>query len=175
MKFLIKKETLATIILIAFVSVFNGKAGSKIIWGLAKDYINKKKSQNNKIKLNYGTFRVILGRLQKDGLVKRNGWGIWQITEKGIALINSFKKENKNIVKKENKRADIIIVFDVPETERKKRNYLRFKLISLGFKPLQKSVWMGNGPLSEEFLDELRNLNLLNYIHIFSINKYGTI
>jgi len=35
-----------------------------------------------------------------------------------------------------------LVVFDVPEVKKKLRDQLRFLLMSLGFSPLQKSVWI---------------------------------
>ena len=68
-----------------------------------------------------------------------------------------------------------LVIFDIPEKERKKRRALRAELISFNFSQLQKSVWAGENPLPEDFLSFLDELNLKNKVHIFSVRKHGTL
>ena len=77
----------------------------------------------------------------------------------------------------EKKRGDryIIIVFDIPEKERRKRAWLRSVLKNLGFAMLQKSVWLGKAKLPENFILDLKRLNLFEFIEILSITKSGTL
>lgn len=119
------------------------------------------------------TFSVILTRLQKQSLVERknNKWGITNLGKKFIAKIKwvgmtSLPKKD-GILR--------LVIFDVPERERKKRDWLRLELIACDFKPLQKSVWMGNRPLPQEFLENLAELNLLSNVHILTVRNKGTI
>lgn len=119
------------------------------------------------------TFSVILTRLQKQGLVERtnNKWGITSLGKKfvkNIKVTNTLTLPKKDGVSR-------IVVFDVPERERKKRDWLRLELIVCEFKPLQKSVWIGKRPLPQEFLENLKALNLLPNVHIFTIKDKGTI
>src|SRR3989344_2297817 len=46
-----------------------------------------------------------------------------------------------------------ILIFDVPEKIRGKRDFLRRELIDFGFYPLQKSVWVYPYNLPEDFFD----------------------
>lgn len=68
-----------------------------------------------------------------------------------------------------------LLMFDIPEDERKKRDRLRVQLIAVGFKPLQKSVWIGGCPLPEDLLKEWDTLGLTSYIHLVSLDKKGTL
>ena len=68
-----------------------------------------------------------------------------------------------------------IIVFDIPEKERRKREWLRMCLVAMGFQKLQKSVWMAKGKVQEDFLHALRERDLLRYVHIFVATKQGTL
>ena len=127
--------------------------------------------------LNEKTFRNTLYRLHQDGLIKNNGLDIWQITDKGKGILKNLKftaRPNYPAVKK-NPKQNLIIVFDIPSKEDPKRKIIREELQTLGFGPLQKSVWAGNGPLPIEFINFLQNLNILKYIHIFEIKSFGTI
>lgn len=67
-----------------------------------------------------------------------------------------------------------LVTFDVPEKEYKKRDWLRAELLAFEFKPLQKSVYIGNRPLPEEFIKDLEVRQLGNCVHILSIEKEGT-
>ena len=69
----------------------------------------------------------------------------------------------------------MIVIFDIPERERRKRNQLRRELVYLGFKKLQQSVWIGQTQIPEEFIKELKEKDILPYIHIFSVEKKGTV
>ncbi len=68
-----------------------------------------------------------------------------------------------------------IIVFDIPETKRASRRWLRDVLKSLKFFMVQKSVWAGKSKVPEEFFDDLRLKGLLDYVEIFAVTKTGTL
>ena len=119
------------------------------------------------------TFSVIFTRLQKQGLVERknNKWGITNLGKKFIKNMKTadvFDLPQKDGILR-------LVIFDVPERERRRRDWLRLELIACDFKLLQKSVWMGERPLPQEFLENLEEMNLLPHIHIFTVYKRGTI
>lgn len=60
-----------------------------------------------------------------------------KIIEYSIKSLLEFKKKNKQWNGKW-----FLVFFDVPESQRNKRNYLRKFLIKLGFYPYQKSVYL---------------------------------
>ncbi|OHA03375.1 MAG: hypothetical protein A3C92_00330 [Candidatus Sungbacteria bacterium RIFCSPHIGHO2_02_FULL_53_17] len=68
-----------------------------------------------------------------------------------------------------------IVIFDIPERDRRKRDWLRVQLLANDFEPLQKSVWTGTRPLSVTLMKEIDALNLGAYIHIMSIGEKGTL
>lgn len=85
-----------------------------------------------------------LTRLKKSNLIEQRGRTFY-LTEKGekqafFAYINrevsNFKLEKRKWDKKWR-----FVFFDVPETKRTQREYLRFILRTVGFKEYQKSVW----------------------------------
>ncbi len=118
----------------------------------------------------------LLYRLEKSGFVKKqnkNGKSYWSRTVK-IVKNRFFRTKNFNTQPLTNNLQKIIIIFDISEKEKRKRNWLRYALKNLGYKMLQKSVWLGDASLPREFLEELKNLNLLESVKIFSIFDKGS-
>ena len=64
-----------------------------------------------------------------------------------------------------------IIIFDVPEKLRGKRDLLRQELIGFGFKQLQKSVWAYPYKLPQEFRDFWKEAGILKHCMIFETAK----
>lgn len=69
----------------------------------------------------------------------------------------------------------VIVSYDIPEKERWKRDWMRRNLLNFGFKLVQKSLWHGNYKLPEEFIDDLKTLELIGKVQIFSLGKSGTL
>lgn len=73
---------------------------------------------------------------------RRNAWQ-FSLTEKGRALLDAYTIGQKII--KPSAKWDgkwHVIIFDIPETVRAKRDCVRRTLIELGFHRLQDSVWV---------------------------------
>lgn len=184
MAFTGKKELLmsaAILILAALLLASNGKMGARLIISCAKEYIRKRKKLRSGTAFRDQSFRNALSRLRADGLVEREGWGIWKITVKGKEHIRAFmghaaryEKYADHLAKKEGK-SDTVVIFDVPESRAPQRARLRFELFALGFTMVQKSVWMGSGPLPISFMRYLRDAELLPHVRIFSIKGKGTL
>ena len=122
------------------------------------------------------TLSAILSRLKRQGLVARGGSlrsSQWYITSKGKMRLH----ERQEIVMEIPERDDIprLVIFDIPECERRNRNIVRTELTACGFRHLQKSVWLGFNPLPQQFIERLDELRLKNKVHILSIQKGGTI
>lgn len=110
--------------------------------------------------------RTILWRLQKKGLVEKKKSG-FQITKLGLKTVKDFQE-------KEEKQWDgkwRIIMFDIPEKKRESRNWLRWQLISLEYKPIQKSVFMGKSPLAEDFYEEILFRKLNDCIRLMTVGE----
>lgn len=120
------------------------------------------------------TFSVILSRLKNQGLVAKSGIGrkvSWFLTQKGknmlIDVVESELPKEDGVVR--------LVMFDIPETERRKRDITRLELVACGYKQFQRSVWLGYRPLPEKFIKSLDSLNLKGKVQIVSINKTGTL
>ncbi len=64
-----------------------------------------------------------------------------------------------------------LVVFDIPEESRKKRNLLRTLLKRNGFYKLQASVFINPYPLNREAIRYLKEAGLKDYIRIMSIHE----
>lgn len=125
----------------------------------------------------------LLYRLKKDGLVERkrmNSKTMLVTSKKGkvalerllIILQSALPKKHYT---KESDDTLKIFIFDIPESEKRKREWLREALRLLGFKMLQKSVWIGKIKLPHEFIEDLEKLKIQNYVEIFAINRSGSL
>jgi DNA-binding transcriptional regulator PaaX len=105
---------------------------------------------------------------------------IWKITKSGRAKLKALKEKSlfspATILYRKRSDTELkIIIFDIPEMERKKRTWLRQALRTLEFNMLQRSVWVGKKKIPKEFLRDLNERDLLPYVHVFAVNKTGTI
>lgn len=165
-------------ILIALIAMSNGRAGSRIIMSYAKEYIKKKRHLTTKSKCTEKQFQNALTLLKKDNLIIQEKTGLWRIIKKGKEeahrLLTSIERRESYPEPKQGP-VHTIVIFDIPERERDKRALVRVELRALEFKLLQKSVWVGTGPLPKKCVAYFHDINALPYIHIFSVNRPGTI
>ncbi len=129
--------------------------------------------------------RVMLHRLRKSKLVIEDEQipGRWKITPQGNAVLESLRKnEMKHGIMPEifSYHSEpsvhlVIVVFDIPEKERSKRDWLRTALKHLGFKILQKSVFIGKRKIPKELLNDLKRCALIHAVDIFAISKTGSL
>ncbi len=144
----------------------------------------QKLSKNNKKKIN-DRFHSMVNRLEKCGLLekrKSNHSFTFKITKKGIKKISLIKNLQKKmgdfpIIDYKNKKSSrvTIIIFDIPERDRHKRAWLRHALVKMDFKIVQKSVWMGKVVVPRDFLSDLKDLKIINFVEIFEITKTGSL
>jgi len=123
-------------------------------------------------------FYALLNYLKKQGFIENKKKGrsaLWKITVAGLKKLQFLNKLNMPDYKAETDDKFKIIIFDIPEKERKKRMWLREVLKRLGFKMLQLSVWIGKNKIPEQFLLDLKEKQILAYVHILEIGKSGTL
>ena len=147
--------------------------------GIAYGRMHDKRSPAKLKKERDKKFYNLMHRLRKDGLITKKKLS-WAITKKGKQKLDGLKERKevfipkKKYLIKEGRELNIII-FDIPEEQRRKRDWLRETLIQLGFSKLQQSVWISKNKLPEELLKDLQTFRILEYVEIFSITKTGTI
>ncbi len=125
-------------------------------------------------------YHEIISKLKRDGLLARDLNGNFRITFRGKQKRTLLKKRlglslPKPFYSKQESKNVIIVVFDVPERDRRKRNWLRTALKNLGLKMVQKSVWIGKTTIPRELVDHIQDLKLIECIEIFEVSKTGTL
>lgn len=115
------------------------------------------------------SIQVTLSRLHKRGYVAHTANG-WKLTEKGTRKDNNLLNFISSPFK-DSKVKNTILAFDIPEKNRRKRRWLREQLKIFGYELLQKSLWLGPGPLPNEFLERLEKLRIRKNVKIFTVSK----
>ena len=103
-----------------------------------KPFLKHKKKYNLKYYLNQKAKKLI-----KDGLLKikaEDGKQFLALTEKGERRLLYYKVKEKKKIKWDGKWR--VVIFDVWENARQKRNLLRSEIKNFGFIQLQRSVWI---------------------------------
>lgn len=122
--------------------------------------------------------RVFISKMKHDGLIEMTGSGNKKvrISKKGREKIKELKsKLPDRHYKKEDQDQVVIISFDIPEKLRRKRNWLREVIRNLGFNMIHQSVWFGKTKIPENFVKDMGDLKILEYVEIFEISKTGTL
>ena len=114
-------------------------------------------------------FRQNIYRLNKKGIIK-NSDGKYALSKKGRLL---YASPYKTILATPLETKRIIVLFDIPESKKKVREWLRMQIRLWGFTMIQKSVWLGHGPLPEEFDERLRLLGVEKNVKVFNVQKTG--
>jgi len=103
-----------------------------------KPFLKKKKRYNLKYYLNQKAQKLV-----RDGLLQiesKNGKQYVSLTEKGERKLNHYRVTEKNKTKWDGKWR--VVIFDVWENTRYKRDFLRNEIKNFGFIQLQRSVWI---------------------------------
>ncbi len=126
--------------------------------------------------------RALIKRLEQQGLiehVQKRGKIFINITERGtsrLARIQERKtiKEAPMTAQAKNARW-IIIVFDIPEKKRCKRDWIRRTLNTMGFTMIQRSVWMGQTILPKAFVENITKQDIAPYVEILEVTREGSV
>ncbi|OJI08076.1 hypothetical protein BK005_01420 [bacterium CG10_37_50] len=98
-------------------------------------------------------------------LIKIDPSGHLELTKDGEKRLAKIQQVNKyqNYVWDKKWR---MVIFDIPEKQKLKRDLLRRELIETGFKKLQHSVWVSPYP-QEEFIELLKTEIEINHLVIY--------
>ncbi|MEA2064671.1 MAG: CRISPR-associated endonuclease Cas2 [Patescibacteria group bacterium] len=103
--------------------------------------------------------------LKKFGYVDNNGFTI-----KGLIKIIKIRAKKK---RKDYKWDDKwrVVIFDIPEKKRGKRNYFRKMLSDLGFQKLQNSVWASPYDNFKEIQEIIKYHNIAQFVVLMIVDK----
>jgi len=107
----------------------------------------------------------LLDRLCADGLIKKeelNDKILLRITSTGRAKLDASKKQQAIALPDFDYHAEsnsevVIISYDIPEPEKRKREWLRSVLKINGFQMMHKSIWIGKIKMPPKFVKDLEN------------------
>lgn len=116
-----------------------------------------------------------LYKLEKENFIKKTVSGQYKLTRKGINRIN-FQKFFK--LSFEHKKRDgfwRLVIFDIPEKEKRKRELLRQKLKEFDFYMIQKSVFVSPYICEKEIEQLCDILNLRNGVCVVVVKDLGSL
>lgn len=118
---------------------------------------------------------IFISKMKRDGLIETEN-NKFKISGKGIDKLGKLRNNlPRRFYERTHKGNSVIISFDIPERLRRKRNWLREVIRNFGFKMIHKSVWMGKGRIPKDFIEDLENLKILEFVEIFEISKTGSL
>lgn len=149
--------------------------------------IRKRRSTADRENMEYNRLRRrylnLVAWLRNDELIfeeKKSGKRIFKISRQGLQKLKALLRRKETmlpVVEYKTVKTDnfTIVAFDVVEKEKRKRHWLRSALKRMGFKKLQKSVWVGRIKIPREFLDDLSGLRLVEMVEILETTKTGSL
>ena len=167
-----------TIIFIALASI--GKAQAKIFLKPSY-YIDDPFSFLGDIeifkqkKLKQENIRRSLKRLKDYGLVENRN-NFFFLTKRGEKLSKKIFEYKKELESKWDGKYRVVI-FDIPEIDRRHRDWLRGELHFLGYKKLQQSVFISKFSLTPDIIHEIKEREIdkgVNYLlveHVYDLEK----
>lgn len=141
-----------------------------MFYGYCKEAWEEKHKRKKEIQ-----FSKIIQRLKQNGYLKTlkiKGKKAAIITPKGIEKL--FKIELKTMEKKRRKdKKWQMVLFDIPENKRKYRDYFRKALRYLGYKKLQKSIWVCPYDTLEITRELIKKYNIKPFVELLLIERVG--
>jgi CRISPR-associated endonuclease Cas2 len=122
--------------------------------------------------LSYQSYNTTVHRLQKRGLVevvKKNNEKFLRLTKEGQLEALLSKAKLPGIIKWDGKWR--LVMFDIPEDAKDKRDQLRDLLKRNNFYRLQASVYINPYPLNREAITYLKETGLIAYIRILKVEE----
>jgi len=118
------------------------------------------------------TLRSSIDRLAKKEMIQKELNG-FVLTANGRKYLKKKEDSLKSFLKPSEINSDknLLVIFDVPNSQKAKREWFRWHLKKFGYVMIQKSVWVGPSPLPEDFLEYLKEINLKDCIITFKLPK----
>ncbi|HUY69474.1 MAG TPA: CRISPR-associated endonuclease Cas2 [Candidatus Tyrphobacter sp.] len=116
--------------------------------------------------------------LIRQGFISRDSRHKFFLTRSGGLKLKEYKERGSLPQSRYDLKKSVnwvLVAFDVPEKERRKRDWLRSALKNMGFQSVQKSFFIGQIKIPETFLKDLTGLNLINCVEIVEMGRHGTL
>ncbi|MEK7579914.1 MAG: CRISPR-associated endonuclease Cas2 [Patescibacteria group bacterium] len=108
-----------------------------------------------------------LSNLERGNFIKKSSNSSYKLTQKGIRRINFSKLFKLSLDKKKKDGLWRVVIFDIPEKQRIKRDLLRQKLREFDFKMVQKSVFVSSYVCEKEIKELCKILDFKKEVSIF--------
>lgn len=119
-----------------------------------------------------GSVQSTLSRLHKKGIINTGDMG-WRLTPAGKRYMrkkeDSFRQFDACFDK--NTPKNLIVMFDIPETQKAEREWFRWHLKKFNYVMIQKSVWVGPSPLPKEFMTYIEKIRLKDKVKTFKLAR----
>lgn len=128
---------------------------------------------------------ITIKRLEQKGFIQK---GMMEdeicikLTELGIKKLEAKRRGKKEKallnIKVKDKKWDgkwRVVIFDIPEANKRVRQVLRESLKVLEFQPLQKSVWISKRDYTKQLRSWVEDLGLSQHILIFETRDLGVV
>lgn len=112
-------------------------------------------------KYRHATLRSAYYKARQEGLIVFDKQGIPRLTDKGRSHITPYIPQTLP------NGAQLIVAFDIPESDRAKRNRLRTLLKELKFTQVQKSLWVSDKDYREYLHAEIETSNLQDQVRVY--------
>ena len=118
---------------------------------------------------NRNVIQIGIRRLVDQGIVEKQG-GKLSLTKNGRLAIFGYISKRKIMDKKWDGKYRLVI-FDIPELKKGSRRWLREELYLLQYVQLQKSVFVGKYPLSQDIVKDIKKTGLSNFVNYLLVEK----
>lgn len=105
------------------------------------------------------------------GRLKQKGW-VETIKNEGKVIVNLTSKGQNQLAIERALKSDKwdgkfrVVIFDIPEKNRKVRDILRWRLKAWGFKYLQKSLWVSKKDIAQPMREFIQELGIEKWVHV---------
>lgn len=120
-------------------------------------------------------FAKFIYKLEQNGYIKRlkvKDKSAVMLTPKGLDKVFTIKMKLKEKRQRRDKKWQMVL-FDIPEKKRKKRDFFRKSLKYLGYKKLQKSIWVCPHDVLQETKDLIKRYKLESHVELLLVKKIG--
>ncbi|MDI6778102.1 MAG: hypothetical protein QMD77_02830 [Patescibacteria group bacterium] len=115
------------------------------------------------------SLQVGVKRLIDQGIVEKKNSKL-ELTKEGRSIISGLMAKRKILDKKWDGKYRLV-VFDIPEIKKGSRRWLREELYLLRYIQLQKSVFIGKYPLSQDIVRDIKKSRLSDFVNYLLVDK----